>query len=254
MIMGAIPISVQLYSLRDVVKNDFTGVLKKVAGMGYTGVEFAGLHGMTPAAVKKVLNDLGLVASSTHGPFPTKENVKEIVETAKTLGYTRHISGMGPNDFATLEKTLESAAKFQEAAELLKGTGITFGTHNHWWEFDKKFDGKTPHQILMEKAPGLFAQIDTYWVAVGGEDAAAVVKKLGKRAPLLHIKDGSLNRDKAMTAIGAGSMDWKKVISAAATSTEWLVVELDRCDTDMVEAIAQSYTYLTSKGFAKGRT
>jgi sugar phosphate isomerase/epimerase len=251
--MSQTPISVQLYSLRDAAQNDFKGVLKKVADIGYVGVEFAGLHGMTPAEVKSVIDDLGLVASSTHGAFPNKDNVNEIVDTAKTLGYTRHISGMGPPDFETKEKTLESAKKFQEAAALLTGTGITFGCHNHWWEFDRLFDGKTPHDLLMAAAPDLFAEVDTYWVAVGGQNAADVVKKLGARAPLLHIKDGPMDREKAMTAVGGGAMDWKAVIGGASDATEWLVIELDRCDTDMTEAVAESYRYLTSEGFAKGR-
>ena len=251
--MKPIPISVQLYSLREEAKSDFAGVLKKVADMGYIGVEPAGLHGMKPEEVRKVLDDLGLVASSTHGPFPNKENVNEIVDTAKALGYTRHIAGVGPKDCETLETTLEAAKRAQAAAELLDGTGITFGLHNHWWEFDKDFDGKTPNEVIMENAPGVFAQIDTYWVAVGGADAAKVVKRLGARAPSLHIKDGLKNREEAQTAVGAGAMDWAPVMEAAEGSVEWLVVELDRCDTDMAMAVAESYTYLTSNGFAKGR-
>ena len=39
--MKKYPISVQLYSVRDLVKNDFPGMLKKIADMGYVGVEFA---------------------------------------------------------------------------------------------------------------------------------------------------------------------------------------------------------------------
>jgi len=251
--MKPIPISVQLYSLREEAKSDFAGVLKKVADMGYVGVEPAGLHGMKPEEVRKILDDLGLVASSTHGPFPNEKNVSEIVDTAKALGHTRHIAGFGPKDCETLETTLEAAKRAQAAAGLLDGTGITFGLHNHWWEFDKRFDGKLPHEVIMENAPGAFAQIDTYWVAVGGADAAEVVKNLGPRAPLLHIKDGPKNREAAMTAVGAGAMDWTPVIDAAQGSAEWLVVELDRCDTDMATAVAESYEYLTSKGFAKGR-
>jgi sugar phosphate isomerase/epimerase len=138
---------------------------------------------------------------------------------------------------------------------VLKGTGITFGLHNHWYEFDKKFGGKTPHDILMEKAPSVFAQVDTYWAQAGGADAAEVVKRLGPRAPLLHIKDGpvTVERDKAMTAVGAGAMDWKAVIGAAHETTEWLVVELDRCDTDMTEAVQESLRYLVDNGFGKGK-
>jgi len=251
--MKPIPISVQLYSLREKAAEDFPGVLKIVADAGYVGVEPAGLHGMSPEDVRKVLDDLGLVASSAHGPMPAPENVNEIVDTAKALGYTRHISGFGPKDCETLETTLDAAKRAQGAADLLEGTGVTFGLHNHWWEFDKEFDGKTPHEVIMANAPGVFAEVDTYWVAVGGPDAAEVVKNLGPRAPLLHIKDGPKDREKAMTAVGAGEMDWPAVIGAAADTTEWLVVELDRCDTDMATAVAQSCKYLTSNGLAKGR-
>ncbi len=253
------PISLQLYSLREDAKDDFPGVLRKVAGMGYAGVEFGGLHGMELKEFKKMLDDLGLVASSTHGAFPAKDNVNEIVDRAKFLGYTRHISGFGEQDLDTEEKCVAAAEKAQAAAEVLEGTGLTFGLHNHWWEFDKDFGGKTPHQILMEKAPGVFAQVDTYWVQVGGGDAAEVVKGLGARAPVLHVKDGPLDidgsgaRDVAMTAIGAGKMDWKAVIGAACESTEWLVVELDRCDTDMTEAVQESLRYLVDNGFGKGK-
>jgi sugar phosphate isomerase/epimerase len=251
--MKPFPISVQLYSLREEAAKDFPAVLKSVADMGYVGVEFAGLHGMSPAEVRKILDDLGLAASSAHAPFPAKDNRNEIIDAAKTLGYTRHISGFGPPDFETAEKCVETAAKAQEAAELLKDTGITFGLHNHWWEFDHRIDGKIPHQIMMAKAPDVFAEVDTYWVQVGGEDAAEVLKTLGPRAPLLHIKDGPTVRDKAMTAVGAGKMDWKAVIGAADDSTEWLVVELDSCDTDMTEAVRESLRYLVDNGFGKGR-
>jgi len=251
--MEPFPISIQLYSLREEAKGDFPAVLAKVAEIGYAGVEFAGLHGMSPADVKKAIDDLGLVASSTHGPFPTKENVNEIVDTAKTLGYTRHVSGIGPKDWETKEKAEASAARVREATEVLDGTGIAFGYHNHWWEFEKEFDGKTPHAILMEAAPGVFAQVDTYWVQVGGKDAAAIVRDLGPRAPTLHIKDGPLDREKAMTAVGAGEMDWDAVVGAASSETEWLVVELDRCDTDMTDAVTESYRFLTSAGLAKGK-
>lgn len=249
----AIPISVQLYSVRDHVHNDFPAVLRRIADIGYVGVEFAGLHGMKPAAVRRVLDDLGLVASSCHGGIPDRGNVAEIIDTAKTLGLTRHISGFGPDQFATEASTLAAAAQAREGAELLKGSGISFGIHNHWWEFDKKFGQRYPHEVFMAAAPDVFAEVDTYWVTVGGADAAKAVRELGRRAPLLHIKDGPGNREQAMTAVGHGSLDWAKILAGAGAATEWLVVELDRCDTDMFQAVADSYTYLVSRGFARGR-
>ena len=73
-------------------------------------------------------------------------------------------------------------------------------------EFDREFDGQTPHEILVEKCPDLFFQIDTYWVAVGGKNPVEVIKKLGPRAPTLHIKDGPMVKTEAMTAVGEGKI------------------------------------------------
>jgi hypothetical protein len=55
-----------------------------------------------------------------------------------------------------------------------------------------------------------------------------------------------------MTALGEGVVDIPGVIAAGAGSTEWLVVELDRCATDMMEAVNKSYKYLIAKGLARG--
>ncbi len=42
------------------------------------------------------------------------------------------------------------------------------------------------------------------------------------------------------------------IIGAGGQHTEWLIVELDRCATDMAEAVQQSYTYLVGEGLARG--
>lgn len=37
-------------------------------------------------------------------------------------------------------------------------------------------------------------------------------------------------------------------------AVEWMIVELDRCATDMLDAVKKSCAYLTSHGLAVGRT
>ena len=251
--MNIPPISLQLYSLRETAKDDLPGVLKQVAGMGYVGIEFAGLYGHSPADVRAMMDDCGLVTSSVHGPMPTPENKAEIVDTAHTLGYTRHVAGFGPPQFRTRESTLEAAAIAQRAAEVLADTDVTFGLHNHDFEFTAQFNGHYAHDIMLANAPGAFAEVDTYWVQVGGADVCAVLQKLGARAPLLHIKDGPGTREQAMTAVGQGVMDWATIMKAKWEGTEWLIVELDRCDTDMFEAVAESCRYLVGNGYGRGR-
>jgi sugar phosphate isomerase/epimerase len=248
------PISLQLYSVRETAKDDFLGVLKKVADFGYKGVEFAGLHGHDPKEVRKVLDDLGLVASSTHGPTANADNVAEVVDTAGTLGYDMVISGWGRDKFKTLDGIKEAAEAFQAGAELLKQHGLRMGYHNHWWEFDE-VDGRLGYEIFMELAPDMFSQLDTYWACNFGKvDVPAIVEKYKARLPILHIKDGPLVQDEPHVAVGAGKMNVPAVVHAADPDVlEWLVVELDACGTDMMQAVKESCQYLMDSGLGVGR-
>ncbi len=253
--MAKAPVSIQLYSLRNFAQDDLAGTLKRVADMGYAGVEFAGLYGTPATEVRRIMDDLGMVTSSIHGPLPTSDNIAEVVDTAGALGHTIHVSGPGFGRNVTEEDVvLKAADAIQEGAALMKEAGLRYGLHNHDYEFDREFGGKTPHQILVERCPDVFFEIDTYWVAVGGKSPAETVRALGERAPLLHIKDGPMVREQAMMAVGEGKMDWGPVIDAADPEIlEWLIVELDRCDTDMFEAVQKSLTFLTDAGYGTGR-
>lgn len=44
----ALPIAVQVYSVREDAQADLRGTLAKIKEMGYDGVEFAGLYGYDP--------------------------------------------------------------------------------------------------------------------------------------------------------------------------------------------------------------
>jgi len=252
--MMAKPISVQLYSVREACAKDFPGTLKKIADIGYAGVETAGLHGMKPADVAKLVSELGMKISSTHTSLATKENLSEMVEVHQALGCTAAISGFGPDDFKTPDKVKASTDRLRQSSELLKPHGIRFGMHNHWWEFAEKLEGRYVFDIILEGAPDLFSELDTYWAALGKADPAQVIRTHKKRMPLLHIKDGTLEQGTKHLAVGSGVLDWPGIINAADPSVlEWLVVELDECATDMMEAVKQSYVYLTGNGLAVGR-
>ena len=247
------PISIQLYTVRNLREKDFTGVLKEIAKTGYKGVEPAGLHGKTPAEVRKLLDSLGMVCSSAHMGLPTRDNLSEYVDAAKTLGFDIIISGAGPADFKTLDGIKAAAEKFQAAAELLKPHGLRMGYHNHWWEFDK-LDDRLGYEIFLALAPDLLSELDIYWASnFGRVDVPAVLKKHAARVPLLHVKDGPLVQGKPHTAVGAGKLDIPSILAAADNSVlQWLIVELDDCATDMMQAVRDSYNYLTGRGLGQG--
>ena len=246
------PVALQLYTLRTLADKDFEHVVNLTAEIGYAGVEPAGFPGTTPEAAGKLFESLNLDVPSAHLPLPVGENRSYVVETADAIGTKRVVSGLGPDDHSTVDGIRWSADRFNEAAEAVAPHGMTFGIHNHWWEY-LEVEGRIATDILLEHlAPEVFFQVDVYWVQVGGPDPASVLERLGARAPLLHLKDGPCLRNTDMTALGEGKVDLPGVIAAGGDHTEWHIVELDSCATDMVEAVKKSYRYLVDNGLSRG--
>ena len=257
----ALPLALQLYSLREDAQGDLVGVLKRVAAMGYKGVEFAGLHGNDPAEIAQVVADLGMVCVSAHMGVPTQETVGETVEEAQALGIGYVVAGGGPPDYASADTIQAIAERFAAAAELLAPHGLKFGIHNHWWEFDHDVDGQCPHDLMMAQAGEAFAQVDICWAAFGGHDPAAVIARNAGRVDLLHVKDSSLEKNAEgrpatpHVAVGEGAVDIAASIAAAEKAgTAWAIVELDNCATDMEEAVRQSARFLIDSGLCEGNT
>ena len=251
---GVKPISVQLYSVREQAQKDFVGVLKRIAAIGYKGVEPAGFHNLTAKEFRKIVEDLGMTISSSHGPWAKPENLSEVVDTCKTLGIDLAATGYGPNEFKDLDAIKRTAETVTGMAEELSKHGLTLFLHNHYWEF-AKVDGRIAYDIFAELCPKASFEIDVYWSAnFGANNPAEQVAKFKKRAPLLHIKDGPLVKDKAMVAVGSsGKIDFPAVVKAADDKVlRWLIVELDNCDTDMFEAVEKSYKFLVSNGLGYG--
>ncbi|NLX07178.1 MAG: sugar phosphate isomerase/epimerase [Phycisphaerae bacterium] len=248
------PISLQLYSVREEAAKDFPGVLKRVAAMGYVGVEYAGLHGLSAKEVAKIVGDLGLKSSSAHVGLPTRQTIDQMAADAGALGYTHLIGGFGPDDMKTEDSVRACAAKLAEGADLAKSVGLKFGMHNHWWEFDRQFGGQTPYEIILSEAPNLFSELDIYWCCHGGADSIGVTRQWASRIPLLHIKDGDLTNPPVHKAVGEGKVPVRATVEAADPKVlEWLIVELDNCATDMMEAVAKSVRFLGESGIGRAR-
>ncbi len=250
------PIALQLYSLRSDVYSgggDLPGVLKTVAQIGYKGVELCGLHGTEPRELANMLSDCGLVACSTHQGLPGAEDIGKFADDYSQLAVRRAIAMFGPDSLKGLDDAKIAASKLQKDADRLKPYGMTLGYHNHWWEFAQVGD-KYVFDVLLSEAPDLFSELDTYWCAFAKSSPMMAVKAYKQRMPLLHIKDGLLIEGSHVhTAVGSGKMDVPSIISSADPDVlEWVIVELDACETDMLEAVEQSYAYLTSAGLAEG--
>ena len=249
------PGALQLYSVREAMQDDPVGTIRKVAEMGYPGVESGGPpKGMSREEYKKLLDDLDLRVSSAHYGMATAENVNEIVDFAGLFGISVLVCGWRADAGETVDGIKAAAEGLQKSAELLKPHGLLQAYHNHWWEL-RDFDGRLGLEIFLENAPDACSQLDVYWASnFGAVDVPAFLRKWAGRCPLLHIKDGPLVRDQPHTAVGAGKMDIPAVIAAADESVlKWLIVELDHCATDMMTAVKESLDYLVANGLGEGR-
>jgi sugar phosphate isomerase/epimerase len=247
-------ISVQLYSLRDEAARDFPSVLRRLGETGFVGVELAGLHGLSPKEFNAITVEAGLSVSSAHVGSSPDVMLGSLDEIAAVGCDTAIIAYLPPENFATLDAIKASAELINQAHTTAKARNITLGYHNHWWEFETLIDGRTAWSHLWENLqPGVVAELDLYWCTVGGADPKQVIADLGERLALLHVKDGPANDPKAsMVAVGSGSVDIGGIL-AAAPGVAWHVVELDRCDTDMATAVDESYRFLATNGFSRGR-
>ena len=249
-----LPIALQLYTIRETLEKDFEAGIRKIAAMGYAGVETAGFPSTTAKAANKLFQELDLTIPSAHGPLPLGDEKNQVLDDLAELGCQRLISAyLPPEQYQTLDSIKQACEMLNEANAVASANGLSFGVHNHWWEFEP-VDGQYPYHLWLEHLdPGIFFEIDTYWVKTAGLDPVAVIKELGNRVPFLHIKDGPATRDDPMVAVGEGVMDISGVVQAGAGNTAWLVVELDRCASDMLTAVEKSYQYLVQENLGHGR-
>jgi len=249
------PISVQLYSLREEVAVDFPAVLARLSAKGYAGVELAGFGALTPQQLADALAQAGLAVSSAHVGYARADDFGAALADHEVLGCdTAVIPALPAEGFADLDAVQKSAERVNQLVDVARAHGMTLGYHNHFWEFTPMPDGRPALLHFFEHvAPEVFAEVDIYWAEVAGADPAALVGELGARAALLHVKDGHADEPKSsMVAVGDGVVDIPGVL-AAAPDARWHIVELDRCATDMFEAVERSYDYLVGGGYSRGR-
>lgn len=186
------PIALQLYSVRDDVEKDFTGILREIKAYGYEGVEFAGLYGHKPAEISKILKDTGLTPLSAHVPFTDlMEDPGRVIGEYAEIGCKYiAIPYLTPEYRPNGEKFDEVIKGASVIGEKAKELGLTLLYHNHDFEFER-INGEYALDILYSSVSDqlLKTEIDTCWVNVAGVNPAEYIRKYSGRSPVVHLKD-----------------------------------------------------------------
>ena len=83
----ALPIGLQLYSVRELLPKDFEGTLHQLAAAGYVEVEAAGYYNRTAKEFRHAMDQAGLRCTSTHHAMePLRAHLDELIEYAHDLG------------------------------------------------------------------------------------------------------------------------------------------------------------------------
>lgn len=243
---GRIPVGVQLYSVRDQCAKDLPGTLAAIAKIGYKGVEFAGYHGRSAKELRKMLDDLGLVACGTHTPYDSvlPDKLAQTVEFNRTIGNNFLIVPW--MEGKTKQQWLDKAKQFNELADKVKADGMWVGYHAHAHDFEK-FDGESAWDLFFGTTkPEVIMQLDTSNCRDGGADPVAVLKKYPGRAKTIHIK---ANGGGPEAVYGEDKVDWKAVFSFCETEggTKWYVVEHESSK-DPIDAVTRCFKSLKEMG------
>jgi len=253
-------IGVQLYTVRDLMKDDFEGTITKVAQIGYKNVEFAGYFGRTADQVKAVLTKNGLKAPSTHVQYDELDDkFPSVIEFSKTIGLEYIICPWIPEDLRKSPDIWKQAAdKFNKAGEKTKAAGMQFGYHNHWFEF-LPTNGVLPYDELLKLCDANLVkmELDLAWISTTGTDPVKYFEKYPGRFPLVHVKDvktmpkvtqgGAQNFGDTvdLTEVGSGVIDWKRIFAHAdQAGIKYYIVEHDHPKQPLA-SIKSSYEYLS---------
>ncbi|WP_340023189.1 sugar phosphate isomerase/epimerase [Paenibacillus sp. FSL K6-1096] len=240
-------VGLQLYTVREELEQDFEGTIRKVAEMGYSGVEFFNYFGRTAAQVKALLEETGLVAVGAHRPYEAMLN-----DTQQEISFNLEI---GNRNLIVPYLTEEQRNWPEVAANLrvigdkcLKG-GAVLSYHNHDFEFTEKVEGQPAFDYLFDTVPAeqLQVEMDTCWVYYGGYDPAEYIHKYAGRLPIIHLKDLKKREDGSpeTVVLGEGEVELGAVIEAAAAAgVEWAVVEQDFCSRSPLASVEDSLNWI----------
>lgn len=225
-------VSLQLYSMRDCA--DQIALLGELPAMGITKVEGYGGVYDDPAGYRAAMDANGITMPSGHmGLADIEADFDATMRIVKALGMKRVYAPYLEEKHrpTTAVGYSELAQRLGNAANRYSAQGISFGWHNHDFEFVALDDGSTPMDILLDHAPNIKWEADLAWVVRGGRDPLEYIERYGDRMSAVHVKDiaeaGTKTDEDGWSDLGAGTLDWAAYLRACRQKSDDLIYALE---------------------------
>lgn len=236
----------QLYTVRSLLTRDVPGTLAAVAQTGYKEVETAGYANMSPADFRKALDAAGLTAPSAHVDINAVDSgIAAQLDNCAKVGHRWLVVPSLPGSFRSADGYKKAGEILSNAAEKAKGVGVRIGYHNHDVDFQPVGNTNGMELILANSSNDVAAELDVYWIVKAGGDPFEFLNKHRGRVKMLHLKDASPAPERAMRSVGAGDIDWARLLPLAnKNGVEHVFVEHDN-PSDALVSIKDSYAFLS---------
>lgn len=247
-------VGIQLYTVRNELQKDFVGTLKAVAAAGYKEFEFFGnYYGKDPKEVKTLLAGMGVTAPAGHFSLASlKQDINKVIDTAKGVGHNIVICPfLMPNERKSLDDYKELCAVLNRSAEACKAAGLTFGYHNHDFEF-KELGGQLPYDLMLKECDKNLVkmELDLGWITHAGKDPLTYFAKYPGRFITFHVKDMDASQKQITMELGRGKVDFKRILAQSKQAgVKHYFVEQDNSTIGPLESIKVSMEYIKKLEF-----
>ncbi|MCW3788829.1 sugar phosphate isomerase/epimerase family protein [Plebeiibacterium sediminum] len=251
--MNKINPGIQLYTVRNEIKNDLWLTLKKIADVGFKEIELymddntSLLFGYQPEEFFTRVNDLGLkvigqhILSGQHGeqPYSLTKGFESLVEILSKyeVPYLTHV-WLHPEERKSLNDYKHLAELQNKCGAYCKSANIQLTYHNHDFEF-VKMEGEMPYDVMIKNSdPDLLKlEVDFYWMYAAGVDPLIYITQLGNRVEQWHFKD--MKKDSTdFIELGLGRINYDEIMKYLKSSdVKHVLIDQDELTMPMEDSL-----------------
>lgn len=260
------------YILLQDMSKDMPGTLKRIADLGYDGIEITGFFGHSAQQIKAWCEEAGL---EPYGCFAKLTDLVGEKEPAKGEGnwnafetafdmpgdtpdekmkYIRdigckYVGLLVPN--GTMDKNVTD--KINRAGALARKYGMKLQYHNHNWEFTNMVNGQYRMDFIMENTnQDVLFEPDLGWLEIGGYKSEKALRKYADRIEIVHLKDYyraafDIELEHRFRPTGYGVMDWANILPLCEELIKptWYTADHDSAyDGDIYEELSMSLQFI----------